>query len=332
MQVPAGTRVVGPCPGIPSAGGSRAPLSIGGSRSYRAAHAYGLVLDPAGRLRHRPRARRLQPPRAACRQPHDHDDDDHHPAEHVAATADRPLAGGASRRHLRQVGTCRRSADQTSGIITPATASSTSSRPHAGSGRERSRGRRTPPSASSSHAEDVTLTDTSLTLPKSVGKLAGTYDNGRKCGSQARTSCRCYIWPHADATKPVRPATPCHADLDYANGELYMVAFVPKGGCRSLGRRGDARRSLRRRSTTTTTTTTANDDHDDSVGDAPPPRPRPATTTTTRRRTDDHQVGDAPRPRLVDGRHRPRRRRGDPASAAHLRDPETDAARRRAAR
>jgi len=76
--------------------------------------------------------------------------------------------------------------------------------------------------------ENVSLTDTSLTLPSSVGKLAGTYDNGRKCGSSSGR-VQTLIWGSPSASAPFAPITTNQDAIHYGNGELYMVAFVPKG-------------------------------------------------------------------------------------------------------
>ncbi len=76
--------------------------------------------------------------------------------------------------------------------------------------------------------ENVNLTDTSLKLPSSVGKLAGTYVNGHKCGS-TRGQVQTLIWGSPSAAAPFAPVTTSQDAIHYGNGELYMVAFVPKG-------------------------------------------------------------------------------------------------------
>jgi len=76
--------------------------------------------------------------------------------------------------------------------------------------------------------ENVSLADTSLTLPSSVGQLAGTYDNGHKCGSSPG-QVQTLIWGSPSAAAPFAPITTNQDAIHYGNGELYMVAFVPKG-------------------------------------------------------------------------------------------------------
>ena len=66
----------------------------------QAAHAYRVVLDPAGGLRHRSRADRVQPPRASAGGLERVDQYHHHPGQQHASTADRPLASGALGGHL----------------------------------------------------------------------------------------------------------------------------------------------------------------------------------------------------------------------------------------
>jgi hypothetical protein len=101
-------------------------------------------------------------------------------------------------------------------------------------------------------SEGVTLTNTSLELPKSLGKLAGSYANGRKCGS-APGEVRVLIWGSPKATSPF-PASNA-AGLPYANGEMYMVAFVPKTASIPRPKAQSLVAAFIRSQTTTTTTT-----------------------------------------------------------------------------
>ncbi len=75
-------------------------------------------------------------------------------------------------------------------------------------------------------SEKVGLASDSLKLPKSIGKLAGTYANGRACGTKPGR-VQLLEWSAPGWTNPfsafVSPVT------NYANGELFMLAFVPKG-------------------------------------------------------------------------------------------------------
>ena len=73
----------------------------------------------------------------------------------------------------------------------------------------------------------MSLASTSLRLPSSVGKLAGTYADGRKCGTKPG-SLQLYIWTSPSAKSPL-PPTAASPALNYNQGELYMLAFVAKG-------------------------------------------------------------------------------------------------------
>lgn len=76
-------------------------------------------------------------------------------------------------------------------------------------------------------SESVNLQDTSLTLPSSLGKLAGTYKNGHKCGSKPG-EVQLAIWKTPTTSTPV-PVTKSLQQTTFANGEMFMVAFVPTG-------------------------------------------------------------------------------------------------------
>lgn len=75
-------------------------------------------------------------------------------------------------------------------------------------------------------SEDVSLTTTSLKLPKSVGKLAGTYRNGRKCGTKPG-QLGMTIWPTPTSASSFPGVL--SGNTVYGNGELFMLAFLPKG-------------------------------------------------------------------------------------------------------
>ncbi len=127
--------------------------------------------------------------------------------------------------------------------------------------------------------ENVKLTDTSLTLPSSVGKLAGTYDNGRKCGSSAGR-VQTLIWGSPSASAPFAPVTTNQDEIQYGNGELYMVAFVPKGAVvpRPPGHVLVAS-FLKPPTTTTTSTSTSTSTSTTVVG--PTVTTKPSTTSST---------------------------------------------------
>ena len=75
-------------------------------------------------------------------------------------------------------------------------------------------------------AEGVKLTATSLELPKSAGKIAGTYANGRKCGSKPGV-VQLLIWNPPSWQSPFSAVV--SGGSNYALGELFMLAFLPKG-------------------------------------------------------------------------------------------------------
>jgi hypothetical protein len=118
-------------------------------------------------------------------------------------------------------------------------------------------------------AENVTLGDTFLDLPASLDKVGGRHTNGDRCGSRPGQA-ELAIWFTPTTTTP-HIVTSGGAAFSYANGEMFMVAFVPKGTVlpRPLGQKAVAV-FLKANPTgsvvppTTTTTTT------------------PGTTTTTK--------------------------------------------------
>jgi hypothetical protein len=113
-------------------------------------------------------------------------------------------------------------------------------------------------------AENVTLTTKSLKLPSSLGKLAGTYANGRLCSTKAG-QLELDIWSSPSATTPF--TAPADSATAYSNGQLWMLAFVPKGA--TVPKPGAAKlvAAFVKSQTTTTTTTTI---------------PKSTTTTTTK--------------------------------------------------
>lgn len=75
--------------------------------------------------------------------------------------------------------------------------------------------------------EGVTLGDSFLNLPHSTGKVSGSYNNGDKCeGSPGVVAVS--IWSTPTATVPFK-ITSDATDLQYANGEMFMISFLPKG-------------------------------------------------------------------------------------------------------
>ena len=75
-------------------------------------------------------------------------------------------------------------------------------------------------------AEGVELTDTSIKVPSSVASLAGTYTNGDKCSGKPGTVATS-IWATPTST-PVSVSKNV-TQLPFANGEMFMVTFLPKG-------------------------------------------------------------------------------------------------------
>jgi hypothetical protein len=101
--------------------------------------------------------------------------------------------------------------------------------------------------------EGVSLTDTSLKVPRSVGRLAGTYNNGRRC-SDGPGQVEVLIW--GLPTTAVSFAAPHAVGIRYSNGNMFMVAFVPKGASVPTPlARGEVAAFLKAETTTTTTTT-----------------------------------------------------------------------------
>jgi hypothetical protein len=114
-------------------------------------------------------------------------------------------------------------------------------------------------------AENVALTNKSLKLPSSLGKLAGTYTNGRLCSTKPG-QLALDIWTSPSATAPY--AAPADTATAYTNGQLWMLAFVPKGASVPKPPAAHLVTAFVKSQTTTTTTTTA--------------PPKSGTTTTTK--------------------------------------------------
>ncbi|MGA2528635.1 MAG: hypothetical protein ABSG36_05665 [Acidimicrobiales bacterium] len=73
--------------------------------------------------------------------------------------------------------------------------------------------------------EDVSLSSTTLKLPRSLGKLAGTYTTGKKCGTKVAT-LELSIWPSSASPSPYTGLP--YTSATYGNGELFMLGFLPK--------------------------------------------------------------------------------------------------------
>jgi len=157
-----------------------------------------------------------------------------------------------------QVQNLPRSADQSSGIITTGNGVVDIEPARAGTKAAQFEGAKAT-LAKFLTSEDVGLTASKLTLPKSLGKLAGTYGASRKCGTKPGR-VQLLIWSSPSATTPF--AAPSPAGIGYGDGEMYMVAFVPKGATVA---RPPAQKLVAAFLTSQTTTTTT----------------KPASTTTT---------------------------------------------------
>jgi hypothetical protein len=102
-------------------------------------------------------------------------------------------------------------------------------------------------------AEGVSLSATSMRLPKSVGKLAGTYADGRKCGTKP-ASLQLVSWQSASSTTSFSGQP--DPGVTYGNGELFMLAFVTKGASVPKPPAAHLVAAFVKSQTTTTTTTT----------------------------------------------------------------------------
>ena len=124
-----------------------------------------------------------------------------------------------------QVENLPRSADQSSGIITTGNGVVDIEPARAGTKADQFVGAKAT-LAKFLTSEGVSLTASKLELPKSLGKLAGTYDSSRKCGSKPGR-VQLLIWSSPSATTSF--AAPSPVGIRYGNGDMFMMAFVPKG-------------------------------------------------------------------------------------------------------
>ena len=127
-------------------------------------------------------------------------------------------------------------------------------------------------------AQGAGLTNTSLTLPGSLGKLGGTHVNGSKCGSKPG-KVQLFIWSSPTAATPFAPITTGAAATPYANGEMFALAFVPNGTSvpRPQAQRLVAAFLKSQTPTTTTSTSTTTTTKPGSTTTT-----RPGSTTTTK--------------------------------------------------
>ena len=116
-------------------------------------------------------------------------------------------------------------------------------------------------------SEGVKLTATTLQLPKSIGKHAGSYANGRKCVTKPG-KLQVNVWASPSATSSYA-AVPSPATNFSANGELFMIAYLANGASvpKPPGTHLVAAFIKSQTTTTTVTTTTI--------------KPGTSTTTTT---------------------------------------------------
>jgi hypothetical protein len=152
-----------------------------------------------------------------------------------------------------QVVNLPRSADQTSGIITTGNGVVDIEPARAGAEATQFEGAKAT-LAKFLSSEDVNVTASTLTLPKSLGKLAGTYDAARKCGSKPG-HVQVLIWPSPTSTTPF--AAPSPVGIGYANGEMFSLAFVPKGAAVATPTAAKLVAAFLKSQTTTTTTSTS---------------------------------------------------------------------------
>ncbi len=174
-----------------------------------------------------------------------------------------------------QVVNLPRSADQTSGIITTGNGVVDIEPARAGAKAPQFEGAKAT-LVKFLTSEDVSLTAGSLTLPKSLGKLAGTYGPSRKCGSKPGR-VQVLIWPSPSAATSF--AAPSPAGIGYANGEMFTVAFVPKGASVARPLAGKLVAAFLKSQTTTTTTTSTTTTT--KAGSTTTTKPGSSTTTTT---------------------------------------------------
>ncbi len=114
-------------------------------------------------------------------------------------------------------------------------------------------------------SEGVKLTATSLQLPKTMGKHAGSYANGRKCVTKPG-KLQVNVWASPSSTSSYA-AVPSPATNFSTNGELFMIAYVANGASVPKPPAAHLVAAFIKSQTTTTTVTTTTI--------------KPGTTTTT---------------------------------------------------
>jgi len=179
-----------------------------------------------------------------------------------------------------QVVNLPRSADQTSGIITTGNGVVDIEPARAGAKAAQFEGAKAT-LAKFLTSEDVNLTASTLTLPKSLGKLAGTYGATRKCGPKPG-HVQVLIWPSPTSTTPF--AAPSPVGIGYANGEMFSLAFVPKGASVATPTAAKLVAAFLKSQTTTTTTTTTSTSTTTTTTSpgGPTTTTKPVSTTTTK--------------------------------------------------
>ena len=125
-------------------------------------------------------------------------------------------------------------------------------------------------------AEGVSLTSTSLRLPNSVGKNAGSYADGRKCGTKPG-KLQVNIWATPTSATSYS-AAPSPLTNFSANGEMFMLAFVANGASVPKPPGADLVTAFIKSQTTTTTVTTTTI----KSGTTTTTKPSSSTTTTTK--------------------------------------------------
>jgi len=173
-----------------------------------------------------------------------------------------------------QVANLPRSADQTSGIITTGNGVVDIEPERAGAEAAQFEGAKATLTKFLS-SEGVGLTASTLSLPKSLGKLAGTYDSTRKCGTKPGR-VQVLIWPSPSSTTPFASSDP--VGIGYANGELFALAFVPQGSTVARPSASKLVAAFLKSQTTTTTTSTSTT----TTTSASTTTTKPVSTTTTK--------------------------------------------------
>jgi len=151
-----------------------------------------------------------------------------------------------------QVKNLPRSSDQTSGIITAGNGVVDIEPARAGKKASQFEGAKAT-LAKFLTSEGVSLTTTSVKLPRSLAKLAGTYANGRLCASKPGR-VQVLIWTSPTATTSF--VAPSPTGLGFGNGEMFMIAFLPKGASVTRPPAQKLVAAFLKSQTTTTTTST----------------------------------------------------------------------------